>query len=87
MPNLTVRPVNPAVCAEIGGVDVANLSDAEFREVERAWYAHSALLFRGQQLTDDDLLAFCLRFGEHDPTPVNENGKKFDEGYQDINVV
>jgi taurine dioxygenase len=83
----TVRPVNPAVCAEVSGVDVANLSDAEFEAIERAWYAHSALLFRGQELTDDDLLAFSRRFGELDPPPVNENGKTFVEGYPEIYVV
>ena len=87
MSKITVRPVNPAVCAEITGVDVANLSEAEFNEVERAWYAHSALLIRGQELTDDDLLAFSRRFGELDPPPVNENGKTFVEGYPEIYVV
>jgi taurine dioxygenase len=87
MPKPHVRPVNPAVCAEISGVDVANLSPAEFEVVERAWYDHSALLFRGQKLTDDDLLAFSRRFGELDPPPVNENGKTFVEGYPEIYVV
>ena len=87
MPNVAARPVNPAVCAEITGVDVANLSAADFEAIEQAWYAHSALLFRGQTLTDDDLLAFSRRFGELDPPPVNENGKTFVEGYPEIYVV
>ena len=84
---ISVRPVNPAVGAEISGVDVANLSVAEFEAIERAWYAHSALLIRDQELTDDDLLAFSRRFGELDPPPVNENGKTFVEGYPEIYVV
>jgi taurine dioxygenase len=85
--SVSVRPVNPAVCAEVSGVDVAGLSSAEFEAVERAWYAHSALLFRDQQLDDDDLIAFSRRFGELDPPPVNENGKTFVEGYPEIYVV
>jgi taurine dioxygenase len=83
----TVRPLNAAVGAEISGVDVANLADAQFEAVEAAWYAHSALLIRGQQLTDDDLISFSRRFGELDPPPVNENGKTFVEGYPEIYVV
>ena len=82
-----VRPVNPAVCAEVTGVDVARLSAGDFEVIENAWYAHSALLFRGQELSDDDLLAFSRRFGELDPPPVNENGKTFVEGYPEIYVV
>ena len=84
---LSIRPANPAVCAEVSGVDVARLSDEEFAAVERAWYAHSALLFRGQQLTDDDLLAFSRRFGELDSAPVNEKGKTYVPGYPEIYVV
>src|SRR5688572_13894014 len=87
MPQPHVRPVNPAVCAEVSGVDVAHMSAGEFELVEQAWYRHSALLFRGQRLTDDDLLAFSRRFGELDPPPVNENGKTFVEGYPEIYVV
>src|SRR5689334_98997 len=83
----SVRPVNPAVGAEISGVDVSRLSDSDFATIERAWQAHSALLIRGQRLTDDDLLAFSRRFGELDPPPVNENGKTFVEGYPEIYVV
>ena len=83
----SVRPLNPAVGAEVSGIDVANLTDAQFKTVEEAWYAHSALLIRGQRLTDDDLLAFSRRFGELDPPPVNENGKTFVEGYPEIYVV
>ena len=84
---LEVRPLTAAVGAEIRGVDLARVSEAQFNEIERAWIKHSALLFRGQQLDHDALLAFSRRFGELDPPPVNENGKKFVEGYPDIYVV
>jgi taurine dioxygenase len=87
MANISVRPLNPAVGAEIAGVDVANLGDAQFRVIEDAWYRHSALLIRGQDLDDDDLIAFSKRFGELDMPPVNENGKTFVADHPEIYVV
>src|SRR5258706_10899399 len=81
------RPLRAAVGAEISGADLARISDAQFAQIESAWTRHSALLFRGQQLDHDALLAFSRRFGELDPPPVNENGKKFVDGYPDIYVV
>jgi taurine dioxygenase len=75
------------VGAEISGVDLAALDDAEFAGIERAWHRHSALLFRGQRLGDDDLLGFSRRFGELDPPPVNENGRQSPAGYPDVYVV
>ena len=35
MSRIAVRPVNPAVGAEISGVDVAHLTDAEFEAIEK----------------------------------------------------
>ncbi|MEO7743203.1 MAG: TauD/TfdA family dioxygenase [Usitatibacter sp.] len=83
----SVRNLNPAVGAEISGIDVANITDAQFKVVEAAWYAHSALLIRGQDLDDDDLIAFSRRFGELDMPPVNENGKTFVADHPEIYVV
>lgn len=82
-----VRPLNPAVGAEISGVDLARLTDDAFEAIEQAWYRHSALLFRGQDLGDDDLIAFSRRFGELDNPPVNENGKTFVPDHPEIYVV
>jgi alpha-ketoglutarate-dependent taurine dioxygenase len=69
---VTVRPVTEAVGAEISGVDLRSLNDQDFAAIERAWTRHSMILLRGQQLRDDDLLAFSRRFGEldrHDSLP------------------
>ena len=84
---VTVTPLTPAVGAEISGVDLAHLSDQEFAQIEQAWHRHSALLCRGQRLTDDDLLAFSRLFGELDPPPNQEHGKQSPSGYPDIYVV
>jgi taurine dioxygenase len=85
--SVTVKPLNAAVGAEISGVNLAQLSDAEFAPIEQAWNRHSALLFRDQKLTDDDLLSFSRRFGELDPPPNQEHGRQSPDGYPDIYVV
>jgi taurine dioxygenase len=85
--SLTVTKLTPAVGAEISGVDLSRLGDAEFSQIEQAWNRHSALLFRDQNLTDDDLLAFSRRFGELDPPPIQEHGRQSPEGYPEVYVV
>ena len=84
---MSVRPLTSTVGAEISGVDLAALSDAEFAQIERAWHRYSALLFRGQELTDDNLLDFSRRLGELDPPPNQEHGRQSPPGYPDIYVV
>ena len=79
--------MTPAVGAEISGVDLRRLSDADFAAIERAWTDHSMILLRGQKLSDDDLLAFSRRFGELDPPPNQERGRISPPGYPDIYVV
>src|SRR5262245_5628070 len=84
---MSVTPLTAAVGAEISGVDLTSLTEAEFRQIEHAWHQRSALLFRGQRLTDDDLLSFSRRFGELDPPPNQEQGRMTPPGYPDIYVV
>jgi taurine dioxygenase len=85
--SITVTPTGAALGAEIGGLDLRTIGDAAFAEVYRAWLDHSVLLIRGQVLTDDDLTAFSRRFGELDFAPIQENGRRFVEGYPEIYVV
>ncbi|HEY2530186.1 MAG TPA: TauD/TfdA family dioxygenase [Xanthobacteraceae bacterium] len=84
---MTFTPLTPAVGAEVANVDLSALSGGEFAQVEAAWHRHSVLLFRDQELTDDDLLAFSRRFGELDPPPNQERGRQSPPGYPDIYVV
>jgi len=85
--DLQTRPLCAAVGAEVIGADLARLSEPQFRAIEAAWYRYGGLLFRGQNLTDADLVAFSRRFGELDPPPVNENGKTFVADHPEIYVV
>jgi taurine dioxygenase len=84
---LKVAPGGTALGAEIQGIDLKTLTDDEFGILYRAWLDHLAVLVRGQQLTDDDLIVFSRRFGELDWAPVQETGRRFVEGHPEIYVV
>src|SRR6266851_5126091 len=75
------------VGAEIRGVDLATASEAQVLAVKKAWYRHDVLVFRNQEMTDDDLLAFSRHFGALDPPPNQGAGRKSPPGYPDIYVV
>jgi taurine dioxygenase len=76
-----------ALGARIDGVDVRAIDTDSFAIIYQAWLDHQVLLFRNQSLTDEDLLAFSRRFGNLDEAPIQENGKRFVEGYPEIYVV
>jgi taurine dioxygenase len=84
---ITVTPTGAALGAEVDGIDLRRITDADFAAVYRAWLEHSVLLFRGQTLDDDDLIAFSRRFGELDFAPIQENGRRFVDGHPEIYVV
>jgi taurine dioxygenase len=78
---------NATVGAEVRGVDLARADAQEIAQIKQAWYRHDVLVFRGQKLTDDDLLAFSRHFGTLDPPPNQGAGKKSPPGYPDVYVV
>jgi taurine dioxygenase len=84
---LGVTPTGGGVGAEITGVDLRRLDNDTFAAIRRAFVENSVLLFRGQKLSDDDLIAFSRRFGALDWAPVQENGRRFVEGKPEIYVV
>lgn len=65
---MQIRQTGSAVGAEITDVDLANLSDAEYDQLQSAFGEHGVLFFHGQQLTPQQHIAFAERFG-----PINVN--------------
>jgi taurine dioxygenase len=65
-----LRPTGAALGADIEGIDLAQLDEASFGEIERAWAAHLVLRFRDQSLTDVDLMRFGRHLGELDRVPI-----------------
>jgi taurine dioxygenase len=82
-----VIPSGKALGAEIQGVDLRAINADDFGSIHQAWLDHSVLLFRGQKLTDDDLIAFSKMFGDLDFAPIQESGRRFVEGHPEIYVV
>ena len=65
--SVTVRPLSHALGAEIAGVDLARpLSNAEFDQIHRTFLDKGILLFRDQEITREQHIAFSRRFGELD---------------------
>jgi len=83
----TVLASGKALAAEIRGIDLRSITDADFDAIHRAWLRHLVVLFRRQNLTDDDLIAFSRRFGDLDWAPIQETGRRFVEGHPEIYVV
>ncbi len=66
---MQIEPLSKCVGAEIKGVDVAQLSDADFEKIEDAYNGHSVLVFRDQKLTPEQHIAFARRFGDLEISP------------------
>ena len=62
---MTVRPLSDALGAEILGVDLSQqLTAATMAAVEDAWHRNLILVFRDQNISNDDQVRFCKHFGD-----------------------
>ncbi|HUQ75904.1 MAG TPA: TauD/TfdA family dioxygenase [Burkholderiales bacterium] len=61
---MKVRRIAGALGAEIAGVDLCALSDAQMREVRAAWLEHLVIFFRDQALSPAEYMAFARRVGK-----------------------
>jgi taurine dioxygenase len=79
-----VRPLSPALGAEIVGADLNGPMDAAtFDHILNAWHAHLVLLFRDQQLSEEDEVAFAQRFGE----PAQIHTKQFVRSHPAVMLI
>jgi len=84
---LSLRKLDGPLGAELRGVDLRHVDDETFDAIYQAWLDNLVLLVRGQHLSDTDLIAFSRHFGALDHAPIQENGRRFVEGYPEIYVV
>lgn len=88
MSRITITPLSSALGADISGVDLHRPIDADtLSEIRSAWSQHLVLRFRGQELSDPQLLALSRQFGDLDPPGPNPYGKPFLLDFPEINVI
>jgi taurine dioxygenase len=88
MQKITVKKLADALGAEISGVDLTKPLPTEVAdELRAAWSEHLVLRFRGQKLSDPELLALTRNFGEVDPPGPNTQGKPYIAEFPEINVI
>ncbi|MDB5865766.1 MAG: Taurine catabolism dioxygenase TauD [Betaproteobacteria bacterium] len=88
MTSIEVFPMNAALGAEVRCGDLRRADAGVIRQIRAAWLDHLVVLFRGQQLSDDDLIAFGRGFGEFQysnplPSPLASEGKVRQGGRQE----
>ena len=85
---MNIVPTGAALGAEIEDIDLSKpLAGESLDIIRQAWDAHLVLLFRGQRLSDPDLLTFSRHFGELDPPGPNPYGTTFLPEFPEINVI
>ncbi len=85
---IEVVPSGAALGADIVGLNVrADVNEAIFEQILEAWYEHSVLRFRGQDLDDDALAEFSQRFGVLDMAPTGRGGTPFDPSRPEITIL
>jgi taurine dioxygenase len=85
---LKVKKLGDALGAEITGVDLSQpIAPQDFARIRAAWLEHLVIRFRGQQLSDPQLLAFSAHFGELDPPGPNPLGRPFLPDHPQMNVI
>ncbi|MCZ6782231.1 MAG: TauD/TfdA family dioxygenase, partial [Proteobacteria bacterium] len=77
---IQAAPLSPTIGAELRGVDLANLDDETFAEIERAFLEYKVIFFRDQDISTEQHLSFAQRFGELEEHPFI----KAKDGYGEI---
>ncbi len=65
--------------AEISGVQLDNLDEAELAAIKQAWLDHKVLVFRNQQISTEAHIAFGKYFGELEIHPFADNLEEYPE--------
>jgi alpha-ketoglutarate-dependent 2,4-dichlorophenoxyacetate dioxygenase len=61
---LSIRPLTPAIAGEVTGVDITKpLTPQEVAAIEAGMDKYAVLVFPGQNLTDEQQMAFTVNFG------------------------
>src|SRR6266568_9520672 len=76
---VTIRQLHPHFFGEVTGVDLRKpLTPHEAKDIEAGMDRYAVLLFRNQDITDEQQLAFALNFGEREKARGGTVTKKED---------
>ncbi len=77
---LTIRPLHPVIGGEVDGVDLRQpLSEKDVAAINAGMDRYAVLVFHGQDLSDEEQIAFSRNFGELElPGAVSNITKKKD---------
>ena len=78
------QPIIDGFGADVSGVDLDDITDADFDSVYRAWLDYGVLRFREQQLDEDGLQRFSSLFGPLEEIPI---GKLTDEQKEQLRLI
>lgn len=85
---MQIKELDAALGAEIAGIELSKpLARAEVDAIAAAWRERLVVVFRGQELSDPQLMAFSRNFGELDPPGPNPYGEPFNKAHPEINVI
>ena len=94
---MQINPLDTTLGAVVTGVRLADLADANWDEIERAFHTHAVLIFPGQHLSSAEQVAFARRFGDievlaegYDAVPistVDRTGEVMDPNHPVMQVV
>ncbi len=86
--HIDIEPITPKIGAEVTGVDLAALTDAQWQELHQAFLDHLVLVFRNQDLGREAHKAFGRRFGPLHLHPAKTNlGMPGDPEIFDIRIT
>ena len=69
---IRLEHIHPMFGSRVEGIDLLNLTDSEFAEIEQAFRDRAVLVFPGQPMTDESQVSFSRRFGQLETTMVND---------------
>lgn len=72
--NIKITPIDATLGAVVTNVDLANLSDDEWRDIHAAFLEYGVLVFPRQQLDEQAQSAFALRFGDVEQLSPQQKG-------------
>jgi alpha-ketoglutarate-dependent 2,4-dichlorophenoxyacetate dioxygenase len=86
---VSIRQLHPHFFGEVSGVDLRKpLTEQEAIDIEAGMDKYAVLLFRGQDITDEQQLAFALNFGEREKarggTVTKKEDYRLNSGLNDV---